>query len=158
MPGACPTWTKRVGQAHLARCLLQEALLLESGLCSYRGSAGSLSSSRKKSFPGGPAGKHLITLDSLLSSSVQDGGLCLGSERHCCWWYWWTSHNSEGQIHNKFWLNHSQLKKTGNKDFNLDTLLYLTTKGNISAHLSALYMERHLRYLSFITNITIEKQ
>lgn len=75
MPGACPTWTKWVGQAHLARFLFQEALLLESGLCGYSGAAGSLSSSRKKSFPGGPAGKHLIILDSLLSSSVQDGGI-----------------------------------------------------------------------------------
>lgn len=73
MPSACPTWAKWVGQAHLA-CSLPRKALLKSRLCSCSCAAGSHSSPRKKSFPGGPAGKCLIILDSLLSSSIQDGG------------------------------------------------------------------------------------
>lgn len=73
MPGAGPTWAKWVGQAHLA-CSLPRKALLKSRLCSCSCAAGSHSSPRKTSFPGGPAGKCLIILDSLLSSSIQEGG------------------------------------------------------------------------------------
>ena len=46
MPGACPTWAKWVGQAHLARSLPWKALL-KSRLCSCSCAAGSHSSPRK---------------------------------------------------------------------------------------------------------------